>query len=1122
MREIQCDLSTSAGNAAPSFLVGGGETGRLIASHDWAATPLGPVEGWPQSLRTATSILLRSPVPIVMLWGDDGIMLYNDAYSMFAGGRHPALLGSKVREGWPEVADFNDKVMKVGLAGGTLAYEDQELTLYRHGRPEQVWMNLDYSPVLDESGKPAGVICILNETTERIAVERRAKESAERFRAFVTASSSSMYRMSPDWTEMRQLDGQGFLSDTETPSTDWLEAYIHPDDQPHVKAAIQRAIANETTFELEHRVRLADGSLGWTQSRAVPIRDDEGRIIKWFGAAADVTERKRGEALRAAQSRVLQLAVQDTPLADALDAIVTTVEDLSPAGMIGSILLMDEDGLHLRHGAAPSLPAAYNAAIDGLVIGPAVGSCGTAAYRKAPVYVRDIAVDPLWADFRDLALAHRLRACWSTPILSGQGNVLGTFAMYYRTPRAPNPADEELVDFVVHTAALVIECKRADAALRSSEEQFRTFAESMANPAWAALPDGRLDWFNGRVYEYTGTVQDDLDSDAWVRIVHPDDVDRVVGSWTASLRTGANFQEEFRLRRADGTYRWHIARALPVRDGAGRITRWIGTSTDIQDVMEAREVLARSREELEVRVEEALAGRKLWADIFETSDALIGVLDPDYRFLAMNRSYADEFQRIYGIRPQVGDRLPALLASMPEHQEAALAVWRRALQGEKFTITEEFGDPARERPCYELSYDTLHDRDGNLIGAFQYAVDVTERLRSQTRLADAEAALRQSQKMEAVGQLTGGVAHDFNNLLQIVTGNLDMLLRRLPENEARLRRAASNAMTGAKRAAALTQRLLAFSRRQPLQPKVISVNRLVTGMSDLLRRTLGETIDVEIPLGDGLWPVEADPNQLEAAILNLAVNARDAMPEGGRLTIATANARLDGHGAEAASVPPGEYVMISISDTGTGMDKGTMTKVFEPFFTTKEVGKGTGLGLSQVYGFVKQSGGDVKISSEVGAGTAVRIYLPRLFDDAAEEEAAADRPAPEGTRLETILVVEDDDDVRAYAVEVLRELGYRVLEAHDGPSALRLLDRQDGRVDLLLSDMVLPGGMSGADIAGKACDLLPDLKVLFTTGYARDTIFHHGRIDAGVHLLTKPFAFTELAAKVRDVLDGRA
>jgi PAS domain S-box-containing protein len=396
----------------------------------------------------------------------------------------------------------------------------------------------------------------------------------------------------------------------------------------------------------------------------------------------------------------------------------------------------------------------------------------------------------------------------------------------------------------------------------------------------------------------------------------------------------------------------------------------------------------------------------------------------------------------------------------------------------------------------------------------QQVVERTQQLRKN------EEALRQSQKMEAIGQLTGGVAHDFNNLLQIIIGNLEILQRNLPAGSARLQRAAAHAMNGARRAASLTQRLLAFSRRQPLDPKATDVNTLVSGMSELLHRTLGETISVETVRGAGLWQVEVDPHELEAAILNLAVNARDAMPDGGRLTIETSNAHIDeAYTASHAEVLPGQYVAISVSDTGTGMDARTMAQAFEPFFTTKPVGKGTGLGLSQVYGFVKQSGGHVKLYSEVDHGTTVKIYLPRLIGEG-ETEGEEASPPPEGEMEETILVVEDDDDVRSYSVEILRELGYRVLEAHDGPSALRLLERQP-QVHLLFTDVVLPGGMTGAQIAAQAQELRPEIKVLFTTGYARNAIIHHGRLDKGVQLITKPFSYADLAAKVRDVIDGR-
>jgi PAS domain S-box-containing protein len=281
--------------ATSDFPVGGGELGALIRAFDWSTTSLGPIHTWPQSLKSVTSTLLLSPVPIVLLWGEDGVMIYNDAYSGFAGSRHPQLLGCKVREGWVEVADFNDNVMRVGLAGGTLAYKNQELTLYRDGRGQQAWMNLDYSPVLDEHGKPAGVIAVVVETTEAVLAERRVRESEARFRALVKATSEVIYRMSPDWTELRAMEGRGFLADIEQPSATWLDGYIFPEDQPLVMAEAEAAIRERRPFHLEHRVRNADGGVGWAISRAVPLFDGDGAIVEWFGAATDVTERRRSE-----------------------------------------------------------------------------------------------------------------------------------------------------------------------------------------------------------------------------------------------------------------------------------------------------------------------------------------------------------------------------------------------------------------------------------------------------------------------------------------------------------------------------------------------------------------------------------------------------------------------------------------------------------------------------------------------------------------------------------------------------------------------------------------------------------------------------------------------------------
>ncbi|HEY2246185.1 MAG TPA: response regulator [Bradyrhizobium sp.] len=410
----------------------------------------------------------------------------------------------------------------------------------------------------------------------------------------------------------------------------------------------------------------------------------------------------------------------------------------------------------------------------------------------------------------------------------------------------------------------------------------------------------------------------------------------------------------------------------------------------------------------------------------------------------------------------------------------------------------------------------IRDAKGEIIGFAKITRDLTERRAAEERA-------QQAQKMEGIGQLTGGVAHDFNNLLTIILGNLETLQRNLnvPAIDVQaLKRSVDNAMTGARRAESLTQRLLAFSRQQPLDPKPLDLGRLVTGMSDLLRRTLGEQVTVETVLGGGLWKALADPNQLELAIINLAVNARDAMPQGGRLTLETANVYLDERYAVGQiEVIPGQYVMLAVTDTGTGMTPEVKAKAFDPFFTTKDVGHGTGLGLSQVYGFVKQSRGHIKIYSEVGEGTTIKLYMPRAHAaaDVADEEST--QPLARGSTGETILVVEDDAGVRAYTCDTLRALGYVVVEAETGRTALHLLEANP-HIRLLFTDIGLPGGMNGRQLADEARRRRQDLKVLFTTGYARNAIIHGGRLDPGVELITKPFSQAALASKLRDIFDA--
>ncbi|MBN8807887.1 MAG: response regulator [Sphingomonas sp.] len=459
-----------------------------------------------------------------------------------------------------------------------------------------------------------------------------------------------------------------------------------------------------------------------------------------------------------------------------------------------------------------------------------------------------------------------------------------------------------------------------------------------------------------------------------------------------------------------------------------------------------------------------------------------------------------------------------VLAEQPEHREAVQAIWARALGGEPFVEVGPFGDPTRDQRSYEMRFSPLLDGEGRQIGAYQFVYDVTDRLREQERHRETEDALRQAQKMEAVGQLTGGLAHDFNNLLAGISGAFEMIRTRIAQGRiGDVERYLSAGQGATRRAAALTHRLLAFSRRQTLSPKAMVVNRLLGDLAELVRRTVGPGIEIETIAAAGLWSTLVDANQLENALLNLCINARDAMPNGGRITIETANKWLDERAARERGMEPGQYATVCVSDTGVGIEKDMLDRVFDPFFTTKPIGEGTGLGLSMVYGFARQSHGHVRIYSEVGHGTMVCVYLPRHIGDDEAEDAAAPIEVIAASDGQVVLVIDDEPTVRMLVNDALVDRGYATIEAADGAAGLRVLE-SPARVDLLITDVGLPGGLNGRQVAEAARKLRPGLKVMFITGYAENAVLNHGHIERGMELLTKPFAVDDLTSRVARLL----
>jgi PAS domain S-box-containing protein len=925
------DLNSTATDPAADWLTFGGNVGRIIRAFDWSATGLGPIGAWPQSLRTATAILLQSPVPIVLLWGEDGIMIYNDAYSVFAGGRHPRLLGSKVREGWAEVADFNDHVMKVCLAGGTLSYEDQELTLVRHGVPEPVWMNLDYSPVMDESGRPGGVIAIVVETTAKVKAERAMRESEAQFRSFAQAVPNHVWTARPDgwldWFNDRVLAFSGIAAQ-DLHGSGWA-TLVHPEDLPGVAERWSQSLDTGAVYETEFRIRRADGAYRWHLVRALPIRGDSGAILRWVGTNTDIEEQKSAAAALA----------------------------------------------HL------------NATLEQQV-----------AQRTADR-------DRMWRLSTDIMLVADFNACITA-----------------------------------------------------------------VNPAWLVL---------------FGWTECELLGRDFVSLVHADDraaTRAEVARLSEGLKT-LRFENRYRAR--DGTYRLISWTAVPE---AGHIH---GVGRDITEERAATRERDRS---------------------WEISPVLKVVVDAAGILLSVNPSWT----RVLGWTREEAVGRPVTAFMHPEEAELSAERRGRLFAGEvlpeyQVRFLNRVGEVRR------ILWKTVSEDDA----IYAFGRDITSEYTAAEALRQAEEALRQSQKMEAVGQLTGGLAHDFNNLLTAITGSLELIGVRIAQGRfGEMDRYLTAAQGAARRAAALTHRLLAFSRRQTLDPKPTDVNRLVADMSELARRTVGPSIAIETVLAVDLWPTLVDPGQLENSLLNLCINARDAMPEGGRIVIETANRWMDRTAAAGHDLPAGQYISLCVSDTGTGMSAEVMARAFDPFFTTKPIGQGTGLGLSMIYGFARQSGGHVRLYSEVGQGTTVCIYLPRHHGPAdAAEEVQVVAEVPRAREGETVLVVDDEPSVRMLVTETLQELGYTAIEAADGPGGLRVL-QSGARIDLLVTDVGLPGAMNGRQMADAARVRRPGLKVLFITGFAENALASNGNMEPGMHVLTKPFAMETLASRIKELIAG--
>jgi len=630
--------------------------------------------------------------------------------------------------------------------------------------------------------------------------------------------------------------------------------------------------------------------------------------------------------------------------------------------------------------------------------------------------------------------------------------------------------------------------KQAEVLKQESETQFRILSESMPQIVWMSDPDGGLTYLSPQWTNYTGLSNAESLGFGWTRLLHPDDIEHARQVWQRAMITTSAYTLEYRLRRADGAYRWWLVRGVAQEDEPGNIVKWIGTCTDIHEIKESQ-----------ARLDEQAA-------LLDKARDAIFVLDLDYSIRYWNRSA----EQLYGWTSEeaMGRSVEDLLYRDTRQLREAMAATLAGGEwlGELVQYTRE-----GKAIIVESRRSLVRDAQNNPKSILVINTDITRR-------RAIEEQLQQSQKLDAVGKLTGGVAHDFNNILMVIIANVDAVLEEeklAAELKSRIERIGG----AAERATQLTSQLLAFSRKQTLRPRKVMLNDLVVATGALLRRTLGAHIEIESLLADDLWPVNTDRGQVEAALINLCINARDAMPDGGRLLIETGNVVLDDdYVVQHPDATAGDHVLLSVTDTGSGMSPEVLAKVFEPFFTTKGPGKGTGLGLSMVYGFMKQSKGHVAIYSEVGHGTSVKLYLPRSDPSAAAEAAMPDASMPSGT--ERILVVEDEEQVRSIVAHQLTSLGYKVTAAANGSEGLDAL-RGGPSFDLLLTDVVMPGPINGKALADEATRLSPALRVLFISGYSEDAVSTLGVLNPGVVLLNKPFRKIDLAQAVRRVLDGK-
>lgn len=1061
-----------------------------------ARHPLGPIEAWPVELRSAIDLMLPVKAAMVVFWGPEFITFYNDAYTPALGNKHPLALGRYAADVWPELwADLAPLLRGVWTTGETFSAVDRHFKIERHGYLEDVFFDLSYSPLRDAHGAMVGLLCIQTETTERVKALRASETSEARLRfeqsfasLLLDTSSEGIYAIDQQGVTtlcnatFLRLMGYSSSSEVIGQKLHDLIHHSHADGSHYPERLcpiLAAARAGEPASVKGDVFFRKDGSALPVDYRAEPVWRN-GELHGAVCIFVDTSERAAGQLLAVGKEqaeRALRESSDQLRLAQVAGGVGLFLVDIQKNTITGSREFFRLCGLP----DAASYPVTE---LDKLFVDVPDTAATDGGARPSSHEARLRGDAPLETEYR-------IRQADT-----GQLRWLARRAEFVRD-------DEGKPIFMRGVVQDITERKAAEATVKATEARFRALVQTLPNQVWISDSSGQLTWFNQVVCDYTGLDAAAMTGEAWTGNVHPEDLPEVTKVWTRCLRTLTPYHVEFRVRRHDGVYRWHLVRGVPVETDTG--VQWVGANTDIDDQRRVQDGLSAKNVRLEKQVDDRTRDLdRMW----RLSTDLILLGDTDGQIYAVNPAW----EQLLGWPPGELVGTDFLRLVHPDDLARTRTELAQLAQG---IITRRFENRVLRRDGLFCAVCWTAVPENGVIHAV--GRDMTAERESAEALQQVEDRLRQSQKMEALGQLTGGIAHDFNNLLQGISGSIDIVRGRLAEGRSDdVERFMDAATQSAHRAASLIQRLLAFARRQSLNSHAVDVNQLVVSMEDLLGRTLGPQIKLKVSTGQGVWMARSDENQLESAILNLAINARDAMPDGGTLTLETLNSTLDAAYVRAhEGLLAGDYAVVAVTDTGTGMSPAVLSKVFEPFFTTKPIGQGTGLGLSGIYGFAKQSGGHVRIHSREGQGTTVRLFLPR--DNATTEVVtpaeAIEIPQGEG---ETVLVVEDDAAVRMIVLDELGELGYQTLQAIDGPTALPIL-QSSRKIDLLLTDVGLPG-MNGRQIAEIARQHRPGLPVLFMTGYAEKAASRSKFLAPGMEMISKPFTMDALAARIGGIL----